>query len=348
MAFKIAGSMAVKEGAKKADPVLLEPIMAVEVVTPEDYMGDVIGDLNRRRGLVQGMDDSASGRVITAEVPLSEMFGYATDLRSATQRRDRLASAAARLGANLRDHGRLRGLHRPRNWPGLPPAPPLYCRPMDYRCSFRCVAGCEGSYDLEQVNYRCPKCGELLEVHHDLEALKQRSPSAWIKTFDERAGTSRWPYGSGVWGKKEWVVPHLADDNIVSLGEGWTPLLRATRLGRRVGVPDLFIKDESQNPTQSFKARGMATAVSMAKELGARKLAVPSAGNAAGALAAYAARAGLKSYIFMPRDTPRATAPSVRANATTPNSLVRLRVSRLSRIEPMPSTDLARAIEQSC
>jgi len=87
MAFKIAGSMAVKDGAKKADPVLLEPIMAVEVVTPEDYMGDVIGDLNRRRGLVQGMDDSSSGKVITAEVPLAEMFGYATDLRSATQGR---------------------------------------------------------------------------------------------------------------------------------------------------------------------------------------------------------------------------------------------------------------------
>jgi len=87
MAFKIAGSMALKEGARKADAVLLEPVMAVEVVTPEDYMGDVIGDLNRRRGIVQGMDDSASGKVITAEVPLAEMFGYATDLRSATQGR---------------------------------------------------------------------------------------------------------------------------------------------------------------------------------------------------------------------------------------------------------------------
>ena len=87
MAFKIAGSMALKEGAKKASPVLLEPIMAVEVVTPEEYMGDVIGDLNRRRGLIQGMDDGPSGRVVTAEVPLSEMFGYATDLRSATQGR---------------------------------------------------------------------------------------------------------------------------------------------------------------------------------------------------------------------------------------------------------------------
>jgi elongation factor G len=87
MAFKIAGSMAFKEGAAKAKPVLLEPIMKVEVVTPEEYMGDVMGDLNRRRGLVQGMEDTPSGKVIRAEVPLAEMFGYATDLRSATQGR---------------------------------------------------------------------------------------------------------------------------------------------------------------------------------------------------------------------------------------------------------------------
>ena len=87
MAFKIAGSLALRKGALEADPALLEPIMAVEVVTPEGYMGDVMGDLNRRRGMVQGMEDSATGKVITAEVPLSEMFGYATDLRSATQGR---------------------------------------------------------------------------------------------------------------------------------------------------------------------------------------------------------------------------------------------------------------------
>jgi elongation factor G len=87
MAFKIAGSMALKAGAQKADPALLEPIMKVEVVTPEDYMGDIIGDLNRRRGIVLGMDDSTSGKVIDAEVPLAEMFGYSTDLRSASQGR---------------------------------------------------------------------------------------------------------------------------------------------------------------------------------------------------------------------------------------------------------------------
>jgi len=87
MAFKIAGSMGFRDGAKEAKPVLLEPIMKVEVVTPEDYMGDVMGDLNRRRGLPQGMEDTPSGKSIRAEVPLAEMFGYATDLRSMSQGR---------------------------------------------------------------------------------------------------------------------------------------------------------------------------------------------------------------------------------------------------------------------
>ncbi|RMD58652.1 MAG: elongation factor G, partial [Nitrospirae bacterium] len=87
MAFKIAGSMAFKEAAKKAQPVLLEPIMSVEVVTPEEYMGDVIGDLNSRRGKVQSMEKRGNAQVIKALVPLAEMFGYATDLRSKTQGR---------------------------------------------------------------------------------------------------------------------------------------------------------------------------------------------------------------------------------------------------------------------
>jgi elongation factor G len=87
MAFKIAGSMGFKEGFRKADPALLEPVMKVEVVTPEEYMGDVMGDLSRRRGVLQGSDDSPSGKVVNAMVPLGEMFGYATSLRSATQGR---------------------------------------------------------------------------------------------------------------------------------------------------------------------------------------------------------------------------------------------------------------------
>jgi elongation factor G len=87
MAFKIAGSMILKEAVRKADPVLLEPVMAVEVRTPEDYMGDVIGDINSRRGMIQSMEDATGVKVIRAQVPLSEMFGYVGDLRSKTQGR---------------------------------------------------------------------------------------------------------------------------------------------------------------------------------------------------------------------------------------------------------------------
>ncbi len=102
------------------------------------------------------------------------------------------------------------------------------------------------------------------------------------------------------------VLPVEDEKNRLTLGEGYTPLIKAERLGARLGMPNLYIKDESLNPTGSFKARGMAVAISMAKELGAKKLAVPSAGNAAGALAAYAAKAGLEAFIFMPQDTPKA------------------------------------------
>ena len=87
VAFKVAGSMAFKGGAQKADPVLLEPIMSIEIVTPEEYMGDVVGDLSRRRGVIHGMEDGPSGKVVSGEVPLAEMFGYATDIRSASQGR---------------------------------------------------------------------------------------------------------------------------------------------------------------------------------------------------------------------------------------------------------------------
>ena len=153
---------------------------------------------------------------------------------------------------------------------------------------------CGTRHEAHRLHNLCTACGKPLLVRYDLERAKM-----FLK---KESLPGRRP---DMWRYRE-MLPLERDDNIVSLGEGWTPLLRAVRLGRRVGVPDLFIKDESQNPTQSFKARGMAAAVSMAKELGVKKLAVPSAGNAAGALAAYAARAGLKSYIFMPRDTPRA------------------------------------------
>ncbi|HEX8283548.1 MAG TPA: threonine synthase [Pyrinomonadaceae bacterium] len=155
-------------------------------------------------------------------------------------------------------------------------------------------AACGKTYEARRLHNLCAECGKPLLVRYDLGAAAAKLTKESLK--GRRADL--WRYAE--------VLPVEREENIVSLGEGWTPLLRAERLGASLGLQRLYIKDESQNPTQSFKARGMSAAVSMAKELGARKLAVPSAGNAAGALAAYAARAGLEAHIFMPRDTPRA------------------------------------------
>ena len=141
----------------------------------------------------------------------------------------------------------------------------------------------------------CVECGKPLLVRYDLEKA--------ASTLRRDALTTR---ESSLWRYRE-VLPVAGDANIVSLGEGWTPLFRADRLAETLPAKlDLYIKDEGQNPTQSFKARGMTAAISMAKELGVKKVAVPSAGNAAGAMAAYAAAAGMEAHIFMPSDTPRA------------------------------------------
>ena len=156
-------------------------------------------------------------------------------------------------------------------------------------CSF-----CHREYDARRLQNVCVECGKPLLVRYDLKRI--------AKFLTRQALYAR---RSDLWRYRE-MLPVRREDNIVTLGEGWTPLLPARTLGASMGVSHLFIKDESQNPTHSFKARGMSVAVSMAKELGAKKLAAPSAGNAAGALAAYCARAGLGAYLFMPRDTPRA------------------------------------------
>jgi len=155
-------------------------------------------------------------------------------------------------------------------------------------------AACHLEHEARRLLNLCRECGKPLLVRYDLARAGQ--------TLTKESLVSR---QADLWRYRE-VLPVENEANIVSLGEGWTPLLHAERLGRELGIARLYIKDESQNPTQSFKARGMSAAVSMAKELGAQKLAVPSAGNAAGALAAYAARAGLECFIFMPNDTPRA------------------------------------------
>ena len=153
-------------------------------------------------------------------------------------------------------------------------------------------AACGQSYPPNRLYNLCERCQKPLLVHYDLDRVALSTP----QLADRPA--SLWRYRE--------VLPVERAENVISLGEGWTPLLHAQRLGRQLGLSQLYIKDEALNPTASFKARGMAVAVSMAKELGVKKLAVPSAGNAAGALAAYAARAGLEAHIFMPRDVPLA------------------------------------------
>jgi threonine synthase len=142
--------------------------------------------------------------------------------------------------------------------------------------------------------YNLSEAGKPLLVRYDLKRAAATLTEDILKTRN-----------SSLWRYRE-VLPVVRDENIVSLGEGWTPLLRTRRLGAQVGLPELWIKDEGTNPTGSFKARGQTTAISMAKELGVKKVAIPTAGNAGGAMSAYAAAAGLDAYVFMPRDTPAA------------------------------------------
>src|SRR5256714_2671525 len=154
-------------------------------------------------------------------------------------------------------------------------------------------SACGTRHDWRRLQNLCTKCGKPLFAIVDLKAAGRELTREKLATRER----SLWRYCE--------LLPLPKDADPISLGEGGTPLLQSKKFGAELDV-DLWIKDESLNPTQSFKARGMSVAVSMAKYLGAKKLAAPSAGNAGGALAAYAARAGLEAHIFMPRDTPRA------------------------------------------
>ena len=177
---------------------------------------------------------------------------------------------------------------------------------MSYQASFRCIAGCPGEHSLEQAIYRCPTCGDLLEVSHDIEALRGRSAAAWMKLFDDRYKRTTWPYGSAVWGKKEWVLPSILDDNIVSMDEGGTNLFWADRFGRTLGLDDLWVKQCGNSHTGSFKDLGMTVLVSMVKQMIAHGSAVQavacaSTGDTSASLAAYAAAAGIPAIVILPR-----------------------------------------------
>ena len=154
-------------------------------------------------------------------------------------------------------------------------------------------ARCQKRFALTELLNLCP-CGSPLLVRYDLDKAK----AAFVKSSLEGRVASLWRYRE--------LLPLQNDANLVSLGEGYTPLLKAKKFASELGLRRLWIKDEAKNPTGSFKDRGLSLAISRAKELGVKKVAIPSAGNAGGSLAAYAARAGIEAHVFMPRDTPMA------------------------------------------
>jgi len=172
---------------------------------------------------------------------------------------------------------------------------------------FQCVRGCEGHHSIFEPIYRCPQCGGLLEVIHDVAALKKRSAQEWRECFDLRSRTNEWPYGSGVWGKKEWVCPDVSDDHIVSMYEGHTNLFWAERFGQQLGVEDLWVKMSGNSHSGSFKDLGMTVLVSVVRQMMAngssvRAIACASTGDTSAALAAYCAAAGIPSIVFLPRN----------------------------------------------
>ena len=175
-----------------------------------------------------------------------------------------------------------------------------------FRAVLRCIAGCDGDHSLLTPIYHCPTCNDLLEVHHDIEALKERSPGSWMKVFDERYKRTTWPYGSAVWGKKEWVCPIVHDDNIVSMDEGGTNLFWAERLGQQIGIDDLWVKLCGNSHTGSFKDLGMTVLVSVVRQMikqgtPIRAVACASTGDTSASLASYAAAGGIPAVVILPR-----------------------------------------------
>lgn len=154
-------------------------------------------------------------------------------------------------------------------------------------CSF-----CGKKYEADELHTLCPACGKPLLARYDLKRVREE----WSREDLAVRVASLWRYQE--------VLPVRNEENAISLGEGYTPLLRAEHLGKKLKMRNLFIKDEGLNPTGSFKARGLCMAISRAKELGVSEVVIPSAGNAASAMAAYAAKAGMKAHVFMPQDVP--------------------------------------------
>ncbi|MGB8984082.1 MAG: threonine synthase, partial [Anaerolineales bacterium] len=175
------------------------------------------------------------------------------------------------------------------------PVTPSFGKPMiqSYLTHLEC-SGCGQQFSHNEIHTFCPTCQSPLLALYDLKRARQ--------AVDRDEITRR---RKGMWRWHE-LLPVLLEENQIFLGEGDTALLSMPHLNKELGLSNLFVKDESSNPTGSFKARGLAAAVSKARELGIKKVIIPTAGNAGGAMAAYAARAGIKALIYMPRDTPHA------------------------------------------
>jgi threonine synthase len=174
------------------------------------------------------------------------------------------------------------------------------------RAALRCSDGCDFRAELTEVVYRCPKCRGLLEVEHDMAALAERSGEEWRTLFEGRFRQGPWPLGSGVWGKKEWVYPQLALENVVSMYEGGSPLLKLDRYAREIGLHDVWLKECGVTHTGSFKDLGMTVLVSAVKEMRARgtrvdAVACASTGDTSAALAAYCAAAAIPSFVLLPQ-----------------------------------------------
>lgn len=174
----------------------------------------------------------------------------------------------------------------------------------NYSAVFKCI-NCGETYPLDEIVYSCKKCGNLLEVSHNMEKLKEKSANEWKDLFESRTGKNRWPYGSGVWGKKEWVLPHIKDENIVSMFEGNSNLFWAKRFGEKIGMKDLWVKMCGNSHTGSFKDLGMTALVSQVNEMikngkDIKAVACASTGDTSAALSAYAAYAGIPSIVFLP------------------------------------------------